>query len=260
KPQYKIEREFLRDSRIWSHCKNSKAFLDLVKYQDVNCFFQIDEEYVITSKGNIWAHSKTTSWNNRTIIFKPSSYEIERMSSYNLPYGICSDFMDSSYDPKQDIPFDLLIIDIDGIMTDGTKMYDRDGRVFGKTYCDLDFTAIKRFKAAGINVCFLSGDKTVNQAMAETRKIDFFHNESGKDKADMLPFLKEKYGANKVAYVGDDYYDIGIMNVVDLAFCPKNSPQAVKQATGSANNWLPLGLAGQGVIAHLYDRYKGFFP
>src|ERR1019366_9963934 len=48
KPQYKIEREFLRDSRIWSHCKNSKAFLDLVKYQDVNCFFQIDEEYVIT--------------------------------------------------------------------------------------------------------------------------------------------------------------------------------------------------------------------
>ena len=30
----------------------------------------------------------------------------------------------------------LLIVDVDGVMTDGTKYYDRDGRVKLKTFCD----------------------------------------------------------------------------------------------------------------------------
>ena len=52
----------------------------------------------------------------------------------------------------------LVILDIDGVMTDGKKFYDKNGDVLCKQYNDKDFTAIKRFMATGIDVCFLSGD------------------------------------------------------------------------------------------------------
>ena len=68
---------------------------------------------------------------------------------------------------------ELLVLDIDGVLTDGKKYYGLDGLPFAKTYCDKDFTAIKRVRGAGISVCFLSGDERVNKAMAKNRNIDF---------------------------------------------------------------------------------------
>ena len=65
----------------------------------------------------------------------------------------------------------LLILDVDGVLTDGKKYYNRDGDVVMKTFCDKDWTAIKRFKALGIKVLFLSGDP-FNEKIA--KKQNFF--------------------------------------------------------------------------------------
>ena len=70
----------------------------------------------------------------------------------------------------------LVLLDIDGVLTDGTKIYDQQHNVIAKKYCDLDFTAIKRMKKAGVNVCFLSGDRNINEGMAEKRGIDFWYS------------------------------------------------------------------------------------
>jgi len=43
----------------------------------------------------------------------------------------------------------LLILDVDGVLTDGTKVYDQNHNPVYKTYRCKDFTAIKRFIAAG---------------------------------------------------------------------------------------------------------------
>ena len=60
--------------------------------------------------------------------------------------------------------FDLLVIDIDGVMTDGTKLYDTYGNIYLKKFNDKDFSAIKRFKELGVEVCFLSADQNINKA------------------------------------------------------------------------------------------------
>ena len=70
----------------------------------------------------------------------------------------------------------LVILDIDGVMTDGTKVYDESHNVIYKKYCDRDFTAIKRLKDCGVSVCFLSGDKRINEGMAASRNIDFYYS------------------------------------------------------------------------------------
>ena len=113
----------------------------------------------------------------------------------------------------------LLILDIDGVMTDGTKVYGLDGLTIGKRYCDRDFTAIKQFKAAGVQVCFLSGDDKVNKAMAENRKTDFYYSR-GREKTDYLEEFADTYNcsAKEMAYVGDDIFDIPIMEKVAKNF------------------------------------------
>jgi 3-deoxy-D-manno-octulosonate 8-phosphate phosphatase KdsC-like HAD superfamily phosphatase len=71
----------------------------------------------------------------------------------------------------------------------------------------------------------------------------------------MLPQLRERTGG-KIAYVGDDYYDIQIMSSVDVSFCPINSPTPVKRA---ATHILPIE-SGKGIIANIYDMFENFIP
>ena len=99
----------------------------------------------------------------------------------------------------------LIILDIDGVLTDGIKYYGLDGIPFAKTYCDKDFTAIKRIKASGVKVCFLSGDERINKKMAENRRIDFY-SARGKDKAEFIPQFVVEYSVSPsdMLYIGDD--------------------------------------------------------
>ena len=146
----------------------------------------------------------------------------------------------------------LAILDIDGIMTDGRKYYGLDGIPFAKTYCDKDFTAIKRMRGAGVSVCFLSGDERVNMAMAKNRNIDFY-SARGKDKADFVEMFEQHYGVSKeeMLYIGDDLFDLSIMKKVGYAFCPKDSPNKLKCYCGP-KNIIPRN-GGQNVVAKMVD-------
>jgi 3-deoxy-D-manno-octulosonate 8-phosphate phosphatase (KDO 8-P phosphatase) len=150
----------------------------------------------------------------------------------------------------------LLILDIDGVLTDGTKLYGIDGKCMGKRYCDVDFTAIKRFKVAGIKVCFLSGDKTINENMAKNRKIDFHHCPRNTGKHELLAGLCEKYGTppEDVGYVGDDIFDLPIMERVAYPFCPSNAVKELQDLCGEGV--LPID-AGKGVVKVLYEYMVG---
>jgi len=253
KPLEEVPLSFLRDSRVWVHCKDVDTYTYLSKFPDVNCFEQEDQSLSVTSRGYHWAGSSNQDQEFPMIRFWDGSSVIPSRTT-----GIYSDFagrISGSKNPE--LPFDLLVIDIDGVMTSG-KMYGLDGKVIGKSFYDLDFTAIKRFKSAGVKVCFLSGDKTVNEAMAATRKVDFHSNVLGVDKVEMIAMLEDRYmiPRNRMAYVGDDYYDIGIMSQVGSSFCPASSPAIVKRA---ATIVLQVE-AGKGVIASLYDAVEDRLP
>jgi 3-deoxy-D-manno-octulosonate 8-phosphate phosphatase (KDO 8-P phosphatase) len=144
----------------------------------------------------------------------------------------------------------LLILDIDGVMTDGTKVYGLDGLTIGKRYCDRDFTAIKQFKASGVQVCFLSGDDKVNQAMAMNRKTDFYYSR-GKKKTDFIAGFIEKYNCEleEMAYVGDDVFDIPIMEIVGYSFCPSDVTNQVKDAS----TFVIGAKSGDNVVSKLYE-------
>ena len=121
----------------------------------------------------------------------------------------------------------LIILDVDGIMTDGSKYYNSDGSVVMKKFCDKDWTAIKKVKSVGINVIFVSGDSS-NRGIADKRSIDFFCSQNV-DKADFIPVIEKKYRikSQNMCYFGDDLFDISIMKSVAYAYCTKSSPKEV---------------------------------
>ena len=146
----------------------------------------------------------------------------------------------------------LVILDIDGVLTDGRKYYGVDGMPFAKTYCDKDFTAIKRLRGSGVNVCFLSGDERVNKEMAKNRKIDFY-SARGKDKADFVSEFAKIYktSPSNMLYIGDDLFDKSIMELVGHKYCPKDACRDIKKVCGDKN--ILSNKAGENVICELVD-------
>ena len=150
--------------------------------------------------------------------------------------------------------FKLLISDIDGVLTTGCKTYDLNGNVISKEFNDKDFTAIKRFKERGVEVCFLSADDRVNKKIAESRKIPFYsvRDLKVKDKVELLEHLKKTYNVDnsEIVYVGDDLPDFKIITKLKYTFCPNDSSQIIKNAVRVILD----RPGGAGVIAELYDN------
>ena len=127
----------------------------------------------------------------------------------------------------------LLILDVDGVLTDGKKYYNREGEVLMKTFCDKDWTAIKRFRALGITVIFLTGDP-FNEAIARNRNIAVIVNRKNGKHTDKSEFLEElieehKVKYSEIVYAGDDIFDIQIMKKIQHSFCPQDCPTIVEQ-------------------------------
>lgn len=149
----------------------------------------------------------------------------------------------------------LVILDVDGVMTDGTKYYDRDGKVVLKLFCDKDWTAIKRFRAIGIPVVFITGDP-YNESILKNRNLPVVVNRGEgfhKDKVNYLAEVLEDFNcfAEEVVYVGDDLFDIGIMKSVGHPYCLLDSPRIVRQTAS-----ILQCNAGENVIMQLFDKLE----
>ena len=149
----------------------------------------------------------------------------------------------------------LVILDVDGVMTDGTKYYDRDGKVVLKVFCDKDWTAIKRFRAIGIDVVFITGDP-YNEMILKNRNLPTVVNRGEgfhRDKINFLPEVLEKYNCSykEAVYLGDDLFDYMITKGVKYKFCVENSPRSLKEIC----NVLPCK-GGENVIMHFFEELE----
>ena len=154
----------------------------------------------------------------------------------------------------------LALLDVDGVLTNGTKIYGASGEVIAKAFADLDFSAIKRFKQSGIAVCWLSADRHINEAIAKTRGIDFLYarDENNQiDKVRFLPQICEVYGVSpaEIIYCCDDLFDKPLseklLELGGMVACPSNAVTDMKEIAD-----LRLCEGGHGAIADLYNQLR----
>lgn len=147
----------------------------------------------------------------------------------------------------------LIILDIDGVMTDGTKVYDIDGRVIAKSFHDHDLSAIK-ILSEKFNIVFLSRDNRVNKRMAINRDWHFIHADHNIDKSYYLQMLCHEYNCtyDEIVYVGDDVHDVELLKKVGYPFCPYDAVKEVQEVAFTLNT-----RSGKGVIKELSYLLEG---
>ncbi|MBN2590603.1 MAG: HAD hydrolase family protein [Sedimentisphaerales bacterium] len=124
----------------------------------------------------------------------------------------------------------MLILDVDGVLTDGTLVINTDGSET-KFFNSLDGHGIKMWKRSGHDVAILSGrlsEPTTHRA----KQLEIEH--VFQDCHDKLPLLKEflkkvNLAPEEVAYIGDDIVDLPSMRYVGFSIAVANAVDAVKE-------------------------------
>lgn len=144
-----------------------------------------------------------------------------------------------------------IFFDIDGVLTDGTKYYNDDGIPFAKTFYDKDFTALKIAVSCGIKIVAVSGDERVNKNLMENRNIDFLSARSV-SKWGIVSSSYSFEAEDIIVAVGDDIFDIDLLENASIAFCPKNSHPIVLDLMGKLKNGRVLNSnSGSGVMVEI---------
>ena len=124
----------------------------------------------------------------------------------------------------------LLILDVDGVLTDGKIWFDADGNEFKAFNCQ-DGMGIKRLQElTDITVAVISGrySESVAQRMKSLSIDHVFLGHS--DKAPIFMKLKDSLQVQdeQICYVGDDLPDLPIMQQVGFPVAVNNAISKVK--------------------------------
>ena len=87
KNQFKVEKEFLLNKKIWCHAKTSEALLALHRI-NAHYFWHQEDDYTITSKGFLWTYPGKILLPNSICVLP----EIVDYKNFDC-LGICSDFI-----------------------------------------------------------------------------------------------------------------------------------------------------------------------
>lgn len=126
-----------------------------------------------------------------------------------------ADRQDRTFERARDVR--LLIMDVDGVLTDGTVLYGEDFEaVFFNVH---DGTGIKYLHRAGLRTAIITG-RDMPGVRARAASLGIEHVIQGaKVKLDAYADIMERTGLEdgSVAYIGDDLTDIPVMARVRLA-------------------------------------------
>ena len=123
----------------------------------------------------------------------------------------------------------LLLLDVDGVMTDGRIIYLNDGGE-AKAFDVKDGHGLKLIQRAGIQVGIITGRQSdIVARRAAELGIELVY-QGAKDK--MQPFMEilEKLGLepSEVAYVGDDLVDLPVMRLVGFSATVADASDDIK--------------------------------
>ncbi len=123
----------------------------------------------------------------------------------------------------------FLVLDVDGVLTDGSIILDNEGNEF-KSFHVRDGHGIKMLQRAGVQVAIITGrqSKVVERRALELDIKEVYQGR--KEKVITYDIIKEKFNLidNEVAYVGDDIVDIPIFKRVGLSIAPSDATDETK--------------------------------
>ena len=144
----------------------------------------------------------------------------------------------------------LLILDVDGVLTDGSIILDNEGNEF-KAFHVRDGHGIKMLEKAGIRVAIITGrySKVVERRAHELGITEVYQRCHIKSVA--YENLIEKMGITdtEVAYIGDDIVDIPILRRVALPIAVADAAEEAK----AESLFVTQNRGGRGAVREVCD-------
>jgi len=125
-------------------------------------------------------------------------------------------------DPSQ---IRLLVLDVDGTLTDGGIYITEQGDAF-KKYNSKDGMAIKRLIRKGLPVAFISASHSIETVRKRARMLGVEYCYVGQEpKTQILKGWMETLGIHygEILFMGDDINDLEVMQKSGLAACPSDA-------------------------------------
>ena len=144
----------------------------------------------------------------------------------------------------------LLILDVDGVLTDGKLFFDDNGKEY-KSFHARDGHGIKLLQQTGVEVAVISGRKSLSVTL-RMRSLGVKHVYQGhENKRAAFAEILQNVGVTpeQVAHVGDDLLDLPIMTRVGLAIAVQDANFAVKERA----HWCTKTCGGQGAVREVCD-------
>lgn len=144
----------------------------------------------------------------------------------------------------------LLLLDVDGVLTDGRIIYDAQG-VETKAFDVKDGHGLKLLQRSGVQVGIITGRQSeVVNVRARELGIDIVY-QGAKDK--LVPFAeilqKLRLATDEVAYMGDDLPDLPVLRRAGWAVAPADAVGEIKPYVDYVTN-CP---GGRGAVREVCD-------
>lgn len=136
-------------------------------------------------------------------------------------------------DHPVDIRFQAVLLDIDGVLTDGTVTVDARGSE-SKTVAFDDIDAVFQLKRAGILVGFVTGEDTPFVDYVQARFAPDILLRGCKDKLAAAQRVLAERGIDpsRVCYVGDSRHDVPLLRFLPHSFAPADAAEEARAACG----------------------------
>ncbi len=143
------------------------------------------------------------------------------------------------------MPIKLLVLDVDGVMTDGCIHYTAAGEEV-KVFHAHDGLGLKLLNTLGVELAVISG----RESAPLTRRLDDLGIQRRRlkcaDKISALQEMCDEMGIrlDDVAFMGDDLIDLAAMKASGYALAPANAVRVVKDAA----DWVSIKEGGHGAV------------
>ncbi len=174
-------------------------------------------------------------------------YEVDMMSLLFKPLFKPSHWIEKLKKIK------LLVLDVDGVMTDGGMYYSESGDQF-KKYNTKDGMAIQQLVKNNVQTAIISSGFKAEMVKARAELLGIQYCYVGREpKIDILKQHCDtlNIGLENVALIGDDVNDLEMIRSIGFSACPKDAVNSVK-----SNVDVVLSLkGGEGCVREFIDTF-----
>lgn len=144
----------------------------------------------------------------------------------------------------------IIILDVDGVLTDGGIIVNDDGEE-SKNFYVRDGLAIVVAAKRAMKFAVISGrySKVVEVRMSELGIHDVHQNAMNKVKVFESILAKQNLTAQEAAFIGDDVNDLDVLELAGLSCAPSDADETVKAKV----NWVSSFGGGKGAVREMIE-------